>query len=195
MGEQIRAVAFIRQRRPAEHLAQRGHVSRAGIANRYGCHAGSLLLRGATGKRFIDRVRRRSQVRKNARSVSSSGVAMPHIELKSAEPGIRGLLRYRPETGRPLSELAEVLLRGPSTLTRGERELIAAHVSALNDCRYCSSAHSACAAAQLPGGMALVEQVRTDLGAAPVPDKLKALLDMAAAVRDSGHVKLKALLD
>ena len=87
---------------------------------------------------------------------------MPHITLNSAEPGIRGLLRYRPETGRPLSELAEVLLRGPSTLTRGERELIAAYVSALNDCRYCSSSHSASAAAQLPGGMALVEQVRAD---------------------------------
>jgi hypothetical protein len=55
---------------------------------------------------------------------------MPHIALNSAEPGIRGLLRYRPETGRPLSELAEVLLRGPSTLTRGERELIAAYVGA-----------------------------------------------------------------
>jgi hypothetical protein len=55
---------------------------------------------------------------------------MPYITLNSAEPGIRGLLRYRPETGRPLSELAEVLLRGPGTLTRGERELIAAYVSA-----------------------------------------------------------------
>ena len=49
--------------------------------------------------------------------------------------GYPGLLRYRPETGRPLSELAEVLLRGPGTLTRGERELIAAYVSGLNDCR------------------------------------------------------------
>jgi alkylhydroperoxidase family enzyme len=87
---------------------------------------------------------------------------MPHIALNSAEPGIRGLLRYRPETAGPLSELAEVLLRGPSTLTRGERELIAAYVSALNDCRYCSSSHAACAAAQLPGGMAVVEQVRAD---------------------------------
>jgi uncharacterized peroxidase-related enzyme len=112
---------------------------------------------------------------------------MPHIALNSAEPGIRGLLRYRPETARPLSELAEVLLRGPSTLTRGERELIAAHVSALNDCRYCTSSHSACAAAQLPGGMALVEQVRTDPGTAPVPAKLKALLTIASAVRDSGR--------
>jgi len=98
---------------------------------------------------------------------------MPHIALDPAEPGIRGLLRYRPETGRPLSELAEVLLRGPSTLTRGERELIAAYVSALNDCRYCAASHSACAAAQLSGGMALVQQVRADAGTAPVTAKLK----------------------
>jgi uncharacterized peroxidase-related enzyme len=112
---------------------------------------------------------------------------MPHIALNSADPGIRGLLRYRPETARPLSELTEVLLRGPSTLTRGERELIAAYVSALNDCRYCSSSHAACAAAQLPGGMALVEQVRADPGTAPVPAKLKALLAIASAVRDGGR--------
>ena len=111
---------------------------------------------------------------------------MPHITLNSAEPGIRGLLRYRPETGRPLSELAEVLLRGPSTLTRGERELIAAYVSGLNDCQYCSASHSASAAAQLPEGMALVDQVRADASSAPVPGKLKALLAIAAAVQRGG---------
>ena len=111
---------------------------------------------------------------------------MPHITLNSDEPGIRGLLRFRPETGRPLSELAEVLLRGPSTLTRGERELIAAYVSGLNDCQYCSASHSACAAAQLPGGMALVEQVRAGAVNAPVPAKLKALLGIASAVQQSG---------
>src|ERR1700745_256458 len=112
---------------------------------------------------------------------------MPHIALNSAEPGIRGLLAYRPETARPLSELAEVLLRGPGTLSRGERELIAAYVSALNDCRYCSSSHAACAAAQLPGGMALVEQVRADPASAPVSAKLKALLTIASAVAHNGH--------
>jgi uncharacterized peroxidase-related enzyme len=112
---------------------------------------------------------------------------MPHIALNSAEPGIRGLLRYRPETARPLSELTEVLLRGPGTLARGERELIAAYVSALNDCRYCSSSHSACAAAQLPGGMALVQQVRADPASAPVSAKLKALLAIASAVAQSGR--------
>jgi uncharacterized peroxidase-related enzyme len=117
---------------------------------------------------------------------------MPYIVLHSAEPGIRGLLSYRPETGRPLSELAEVLLRGPSTLARGERELIASYVSALNDCRYCSSSHAACAAAQLPGGMAVVEQVRDHPDSAPVSAKLKALLAIAAAVRHSGHAVTKA---
>jgi uncharacterized peroxidase-related enzyme len=112
---------------------------------------------------------------------------VPHIALNSAEPGIRGLLRYRPQTARPLSELCEVLLRGPGTLSRGERELIAAYVSALNDCRYCASSHSACAAAQLPGGMAVVEQVRAGPGSAPVSAKLKALLAIAAAVARSGR--------
>jgi alkylhydroperoxidase family enzyme len=113
--------------------------------------------------------------------LAREGDNMPHITLNSTEPGIRGLLEYRPETGRPLTELAEVLLRGPGTLTRGERELIAAHVSALNECRYCSASHAAFAAAQLPGGMALVEQVRADATHAPVSAKLKALLTIAAA--------------
>jgi uncharacterized peroxidase-related enzyme len=112
---------------------------------------------------------------------------MPHIALTSTEPGIRGLLRYRPQTARPLGELTEVLLRGPGTLARGERELIAAYVSALNDCRYCSSSHSACAAAQLPGGRAVVEQVCNDPATAPVSAKLKALLAIAAAVARSGR--------
>src|SRR5580692_4097160 len=84
---------------------------------------------------------------------------MPHITLNSAEPGIRGLLQYRPETGRPLSELAEVLLRGPSTLTRGERELIAAYVSGLNDCQYCSSSHSVAAAVQRGGHQVTDEHI------------------------------------
>ena len=79
------------------------------------------------------------------------------------------------------------MLRGPSTLTRGERELIAAYVSALNDCRYCASSHSACAAAQLPEGIELVAQVRADPATAAVSAKLKALLQIASAVRDDGR--------
>ncbi|MFD1147162.1 carboxymuconolactone decarboxylase family protein [Saccharothrix hoggarensis] len=106
---------------------------------------------------------------------------MPHIELDNPLPGISGLLAYRPETGRPLSELAEVLLRGPSELSRGERESIAAHVSELNQCKFCASSHAAFAAAQLP----------EDHEHSP---KLLALLDIATAVTDSGRAVTSELV-
>jgi AhpD family alkylhydroperoxidase len=37
------------------------------------------------------------------------------------------------------------LLHAPSSLSRGERELIAAYVSALNDCAFCHHSHAAVA--------------------------------------------------
>lgn len=111
---------------------------------------------------------------------------MPHISLGNDAPGIVSLLIYRPETAKPLCDLAEALLRGPSSLTPGERELIAAYVSGLNDCSFCSDSHAAFAAAQLPEGMTLVDQVRADLDAAPVSAKLRALLRIAAAVQRGG---------
>jgi uncharacterized peroxidase-related enzyme len=111
-----------------------------------------------------------------------------HIELGNEIPGIRGLLAYRPETARPLGELAETLLRGDSTLSRGERELIAAYVSRRNECEYCSNSHAATAAAQLPGGMQQVGQVLADPGTAPVSGKMKALLDIADLIRVDGRL-------
>ncbi|MFD7659226.1 carboxymuconolactone decarboxylase family protein [Actinosynnema sp. NPDC059797] len=115
---------------------------------------------------------------------------MAHIDLGVDEeeyPGIAGLLRYRPETAKPLNELAEVLLRGPSSLSRGERELIAARVSGLNECSFCRDSHSAFAAAQLDGGADLVRLVRADPGTAPIGARLRALLAVADAVQRSGR--------
>jgi uncharacterized peroxidase-related enzyme len=116
---------------------------------------------------------------------------MAHIDLGVDEtqyPGISGPMVYRPETAKPLNELAEVLLRAqPHPLTPGERELIAAYVSGLNECDFCCSSHSAFAAAQLPTGMALVQQVRGNLDDAPVSAKLRALLKIAGAVQESGR--------
>ena len=72
---------------------------------------------------------------------------MAYIPTREDLPGIRGLFAFRPETARPLSELVEVLLHDKSTLTPGERELIATYVSSQNDCRYCQTIHGATAAA------------------------------------------------
>ncbi|MEV0829644.1 carboxymuconolactone decarboxylase family protein [Nonomuraea rubra] len=112
---------------------------------------------------------------------------MPHIPIDSGEPGIRGLFAFRPETAGPLNALAEVLLRGDNTLTRGERELIAAYVSGLNECRYCTASHAAFAAAQLPGGMDLVDRVRAGTAGTDISRKLQALLAIAAAVQRGGR--------
>ncbi len=111
---------------------------------------------------------------------------MPHIELDHDIPGIRSLFMYRPETGRPLQELAEVLLRGDSTLERGERELIAAYVSRLNDCDFCAWSHGTFAAHQLDDGDDVVEATHADVETSPVSDKMKALLGIAGKVQQSG---------
>ena len=126
------------------------------------------------------------------------GSAVAYIDLGVNEeqlPGIAGLLRFRPETAGPMSELAEVLLRGPSSLSRGERELVGAYVSGLNECKFCSSSHSAYAAAQLDDGMALVAQVRADLETAPIPAKVRALLRIAGAVADGGRTVTSDLVE
>ena len=64
---------------------------------------------------------------------------MPHIDLPEGVPGIRGLMMYRPDTALPINHLVEVLLQGPSPLSKGEREMIATRVSTRNECRYCSA--------------------------------------------------------
>ncbi|GAA4185932.1 carboxymuconolactone decarboxylase family protein [Streptosporangium oxazolinicum] len=111
---------------------------------------------------------------------------MAHITLGNDQPGISGLFHYRPQTARPMSELAEVLLRGDNSLSRGERELIAAYVSAGNECRFCFSSHAAFAEAQLPEGTTPVGEICADPAAAAISDKMKALLDIAGAVRQGG---------
>jgi uncharacterized peroxidase-related enzyme len=86
-----------------------------------------------------------------------------------------------------MRELAEILLRGPSTLTSAERETIAAFVSFRNDCHFCQASHSAAAAHHPGGGYDVVEAVKRDYSSAPVSPKLKALLAIAARVQQGGR--------
>jgi uncharacterized peroxidase-related enzyme len=110
---------------------------------------------------------------------------MPHIQLPEGLPGITGGFAFRPETAKPMCELAHVLLHGPGTLTPGERELIATYVSSENDCYFCQASHGAAAAAHL-GDAQVVEQVKRDLLRADISDKLKTLLNIAGKVRQDG---------
>ena len=67
---------------------------------------------------------------------------MAYIQLNNGLPGITGLLENRPDTGAPIRELTQILLRGESTLSELERELIATLTSYRNECRFCTSAHA-----------------------------------------------------
>jgi uncharacterized peroxidase-related enzyme len=111
---------------------------------------------------------------------------MPHISLPEGFPGIRGPMMFRPETAKPLNELADILLSQEHSLSRAERELIATYVSAQNDCRYCQTIHGAIAAQHLGGNEELVLCVKGDPEHADISPKLKALLVIAAKTAQGG---------
>ncbi|MBK8339563.1 MAG: carboxymuconolactone decarboxylase family protein [Flavobacteriales bacterium] len=115
---------------------------------------------------------------------------MPHIDLPPGHsPGISGLLIYRPETAHPLRELVEILMRGPSSLTSAEREIIAASVSWWNNCHFCHTSHAAAACAHLGRGPDFIDEIKAGLPNEPLSPKMRALLHIAHQVQRGGkHV-------
>lgn len=116
---------------------------------------------------------------------------MAHIKVPEGVPGIRSLVMFRPETGRHLYDLAQVLLRGESTLSPAERELIAAFVSHKNNCMFCMSSHAAAARCLFGDASFIVDDVLNDMERSGVSDKLKALLNIAGKVQVSGKAVTK----
>jgi len=111
---------------------------------------------------------------------------MAHIKVEEGVPGIRSLVMFRPETGKPLYELAQVLLRGDSTLSEAERELIAAHVSNRNHCMFCMSSHAAAARCLYGDEKDIVDEVLNDATHSHISNKMKALLNIAGKVQILG---------
>jgi len=117
---------------------------------------------------------------------------MAHITLPDGLPGITGPFAFRPETAKPMRELAEILLRGPNSLSSADRELIATYTSSQNDCHFCQTSHGAAAAhhlggkSELDGNFALIAQIKADFESAPISPKLKALLNIAGHVQQGG---------
>jgi len=114
-------------------------------------------------------------------------INMAYIDLQNDLPGIRGPMVYRPETGKPLNELAEILLHDENnTLSRGERELIGAYVSSENDCFFCQNVHGAMAQYYFGWDMPILDALKKDYRSAPISEKLVALLQIAGKVQQSG---------
>lgn len=115
---------------------------------------------------------------------------MAHINLDNDEPGIRGLMVYSPQTARPLNALAEILLRSEeNSLGKGERELIAAYVSHLNDCFFCQNVHGAMAGFYMQCDIQKIDDINADINASQLSEKMKCLLVIAGSVQKGGkHV-------
>ena len=111
---------------------------------------------------------------------------MAHINVPEGVPGIRSLVMFRPETGKHLYDLAQVLLRDESPLTQAERELIAAYVSRLNECVFCSNSHAAAARCLYDNDRGVVDEVLRDMQTSSVSDKMKSLLHIAGKVQVLG---------
>lgn len=111
---------------------------------------------------------------------------MPHISLPPSTHGIRSLVIYRPETGKYLYELVQLLLRGESPLSEADRELIATYVSYLNNCQFCFQSHAAAARCLYGEKEKVVEEVLKNYHTAPITLKLKTLLHIAAKVQQLG---------
>jgi uncharacterized peroxidase-related enzyme len=81
---------------------------------------------------------------------------------------------YDRDFGKPLGDWTQAAMRGTSSWTVGERELMAAMVATWTSCAFCKGAHSAIAAKELP--TALVDAALSNFETAPLPTGLKATL-------------------
>lgn len=119
---------------------------------------------------------------------------MAYIDLEKHLPGITGLLEYRQDTAQAIRDLTEILMCGPSTLTKAEREIIATFVSSKNKCTFCTTAHAAVVDALLDETMTCAA-VLENYHSAPISQKLKALLAIAEKVTQNGKLVLDTDID
>lgn len=119
---------------------------------------------------------------------------MPFLPLFPEKTNLSDVFKAFPKGFRALMEFHDEILRGPSPLSIGERELIAAYVSALNKCEFCYNAHTAYA---LYYGYdeELFDPLLADIDGAPVDEKMKPVLKYARKTTLDPQAVTKADVD
>jgi uncharacterized peroxidase-related enzyme len=106
-------------------------------------------------------------------------------------PDAAKLVFYRPDFyGACAKELTHEAMRGPSGWSVGERELMAAYVSTVNESAFCVAAHTA-TAKQAYQDVPTVAAVLADLESAPVAEPLRATLRMLGTLTREGQVSVE----
>lgn len=98
---------------------------------------------------------------------------------------------YRPEFyGKLMGAFTHQSMRGTSSWSVGERELMAAYVSKLNECRFCIGAHTE-TSSQAYQDKGKVSAVLSDLETAPIGEPLKATLRMIGKLTQLNSVSVE----
>jgi AhpD family alkylhydroperoxidase len=121
----------------------------------------------------------RLSVLEKGQSVGAKGLFVI-IRLLSGHPVVDAVkvVTYRPDFyGGPMKRLTHEAMRGPSAWSVGDRELMAASISQVNETEFCIKAHSA-VAARAYRDRGKVSAALTDLDAAPIGEPLRATLRM-----------------
>jgi uncharacterized peroxidase-related enzyme len=114
--------------------------------------------------------------------------ALIRLFSRQPVPDAARLVFYRPGFyGTRSKAFTQEAMRGPSAWSVGDRELMAAYVSQVNQSAFCIGAHSATARQAYQDG-AKVAAVLADLESAPVEDGLRATLRMLGQLTRDGTV-------
>lgn len=103
---------------------------------------------------------------------------MAHLQNLPNQEALLDLFRQYPQMARPQLQLFEVVMRADSSLSVGQRELIAGYVSGLNACAYCHGIH-AIAAESFGAEQGVLDALLVSVDAAPIEERLKPLLHYA----------------
>jgi uncharacterized peroxidase-related enzyme len=110
-------------------------------------------------------------------------------------PDAAKLTFYRPDFyGARAKEFTHEAMRGPSDWSIGDRELMAAYVSKVNESAFCIGAHTATARQAYQDGPR-VAAVLADLESAPVEEPLRATLRMLGQLTREGKVGAEDMRD
>jgi uncharacterized peroxidase-related enzyme len=124
---------------------------------------------------------------------------MAKFPTLGASATVPDILKMSPEAGKALLEMHEAIMRGPSALTPGQRELIAAYVSGLNRCQYCHGVHAETAKAYDDIPREAVDRMFANLELAGFDERIKPILRLARKLTESPadvtDADTKAVLD
>lgn len=118
----------------------------------------------------------------------------PYIKLDQDFPGIVSLFMYDKEAAKALTTMGQTIMRRrPRGLSVAQRELIASFVSKLNECKFCSESHGACA--KEFAGSALVDAVVNDCNVEVLPIRMRGLLLVAEAVQSLDRERIPLAIE